>query len=131
MSDLKFQFPIIRNTFPSQVRSKLAQEWPIIPKPTNRRLKVEFIFGFYLTGGHYHEFIKGFGFNPYGLEFRIGINFYHKQKDSIFAICYVQATWFKSKNMLLPSGWASQSTAYIELRQKLTHGINIVKGWLK
>lgn len=131
MADIRLQFPIIRNSFPTQIRAQLAQEFPLVSKSTNRRLKVKFTFGFYLTGGHYHDFMYGFGFDPYGLEFRVGVNFYHKQKNSIFCMRVSPTYFFKSKNLLLPKSWKAFIGRYIELRRKVGYGFNIIKGWLK
>jgi hypothetical protein len=122
---------VVRLKYPTSIRGLLATEKPIKTKPTDRRLVVNLMCGFRFTGGPYHDFMYGFGFTPYGIQFKAGVSFSHRQKGSRFYITFsgVQRTMFESKILLLPKSWDHAIRVHRELCRKAGYGKNIVKGW--
>lgn len=127
----EIKLPIIQRNYPNSIRNEIMIERPTVPKPTERRLKFATIFGFYITGGHYHDFMNGFRFDPYGLEFRVGLSMYYAQRNGFYALIPVKHPFFRSKTLLLPESWKKIVGNYIELRRKAGFGKNLIKGRLK
>ena len=52
---------IVRRAYPSSIKADLISEMPI-PNPDIELETVEILE---IDGGHYHDFLTGFGYNPY------------------------------------------------------------------
>jgi len=81
-------FPIVRNTFPTTLHGELFQEQPLTKENTVSKKKIR--IGFFWSGGYHHEFLKGWSFRPYILQFKIFEETSIENEDCVIGINYIK-----------------------------------------